>query len=530
MNHAYSKRVKEIIIVFVKYGFGYLFDNKENGEKKSPSNFRKALEELGPTFIKIGQILSTRPDILPKEYIDELVKLQDSAVEESFNKMTQVLEESINLKFEDIFTYINPRPIASASIAQVYEGILYDGQNVVIKIQRPDIYNKMKDDIGILIRLFKIAKNKINISVINPFEVLAQIKSSMIKELDFRNEAYNIEKFRALNLETKYIYAPYVVNKYSSDKVLILENINGIKINMTSDLLGKGYDLKDIAEKLTLNYCKQIFEDGFFHGDPHPGNILITKDKICFIDFGIMGSINEITKEWFNKAIIAIVSKDKEKLTNCIIAIAIKEGKVNKADIYESVSYVFDMYMEASIKNIKLAVFVEEILDTARKNNLQLPGELISLMRSLIILEGVISELNPEFQIIHVVAAYINTNSRIDILTYLIKEELITNIILGSRDTFKLPSRTLDMFNKISNGKLEVKIKNSDMRSILATLKDMIKSIILGTISATLILSSSLIIINKVKPLYKDISVIGIVGYALALIIFIITMIYTKKV
>ena len=175
-----------------------------------------------------------------------------------------------------------------------------------------------------------------------------------------------------------------------SDKVLVLENIDGIKINDIKELEQNGYDINDIADKLTLAFCKHIFEDGFFHGDPHPGNLLISEGKICFIDFGIVGQLSDNMKKWLNIAMIAIATHDKEKLVNCILAIAIKKGKVNKVDIYDSVSYIFDVYLETSIKNIKISELVQEIWNITRENNIQLPRELVSLTRSLILLEGVL--------------------------------------------------------------------------------------------------------------------------------------------
>ena len=227
------KRFKEIVEVFARYGFGYIYDQNNKEDKESPSNLRCAFEKLGPTFIKIGQILSTREDILPKEYADELSKLQDMGPKEEFSSMKSVLKDCMNGRnIYDEFQYINETPIASGSIAQVYEGRLKNSKEVVIKIQRPGIKSNMHIDISILIRILRFTKSRIksHIFLFDPIEALKEIDNSIKKELDFKIEAENAEKFRELNKDVKYIYVPSVEKSILSEKVIVLEKINGIKM------------------------------------------------------------------------------------------------------------------------------------------------------------------------------------------------------------------------------------------------------------------------------------------------------------
>lgn len=518
MEKKSSNRFREIIKVFASYGFGYIFDSKNIKNKKSPENLRKAFEDLGPTFIKIGQILSTRPDIVPKEYIDELIKLQDSAPEENFEDMKSVLEESLHVSIQDFFKSINPVPIASASIAQVYDGILKDEKSVVIKIQRPDIYIKMRLDISILIRIFKFTKNKIKIPVIDPIEALEEIEETTKKELNFILEAENIKRFREYNKNIVSVYAPYVVEELLSNKVLVLEKIDGIKINSKKILLENGYDNRDIAEKLALSYCKQIFEDGFFHGDPHPGNILIYGGKICFIDFGIIGELSEGMKKWFNSAMFALATRDKEKLVDCILSVGIKNGKVNRIKLYDSVSYIFDTYLTTSIKNIKISILMQEIWDITRENNIQLPRELISLIRGLIILEGVVSEIDPDLEIIGVIISFMKSKNKFMILDCLEKEDLLILLYSFARDGMKIPTKTVEALNKLSSGEAKVEFQIKDIDNTLIQVNKMVNRITEGILISALILSSSFVISNSVKPMYKGISMIGLAGYIIAAI------------
>jgi len=437
---------------------------------------------------------------------------------EDFEDIKRVFESSLNSTIEENFQHISIIPVASASIAQVHEGILKDGRHVVLKIQRPEIHEKITKDIEILTKVFKLAKGKINIPIIDPVEVLDEIKNTTMEELNFVLESKNIERFKELNKDIAPVYTPYVVNELLSEKVLVLEKINGIKINDTQELINSGYDINDIADKLTLAFCKQIFEDGFFHGDPHPGNLLISDGKISFIDFGIVGELSEKMKKWLNTAIISIATHDKEKLVNCIVAIGIKKGKVSKVKIYDSISYIFDVYLETSIKNINISTLVQEIWDITRENNIQLPRELVSLIRSLILLEGVVSTLNPDLEIITVIANFIKINYRTTILKYLEKEELLISLYCFTRDSIKIPTKTLEVLNKISNGKITVEIRTSELEEIIKHGHKMVNKLTEGIVIAALILSSSLIISNDVKPLYRGISIIGIIGYAIAFV------------
>lgn len=524
MGRQSSKRFKKIIKVFASYGFGYIFDSKQKEYRKSPVNLRNAFEELGPTFIKLGQIMSTRPDIFPNEYIDELVKLQDSAPQEEFAVMKSVLENSLNIYLEEYFKYINPCPIASASIAQVYEGVLKDGRKVVVKIQRPDIYKKIHLDIDILIKIFKFTKTKI-ILPIDPIEALQEIRITAEEELNFILEGKNAEKFKINNENATAIYVPYVVNELLSDKVLVLEKIDGFKINNLKRIKDEGYNNKDIAKKLALSYCKQIFKDGFFHGDPHPGNLLISYGKICFIDFGIVGQLNDVTKKMLNSIMISIATKDKEKLIEYILAVSIKKGKVNRIHLYNGIAYMFDTYLTTSIKNIKLSVLLQEIFYLTKESNLQLPRELVSLIRGVVILEGVIAEIDPELEIIDVVVSFIKEKNKDGIFNFFNNEDFLISLYSFGRDNIRIPSKMLELLTKISLGESKIQFTVKDKEYIFKELNTMINKIICGLLVASLIIGSSLIISNNIGPRYNGISLIGIVGYSISTIFALVILI-----
>ena len=512
------ERFQEIVKIFAKYGFGYILESNKNKDKKSPENLRKAFEELGPTFIKVGQVLSTRTDILSSEYVRELVKLQDCAPRENSDVMGAMFKDSIKKSIEECFIYFNHIPIASASVAQVHEATLIDGRRVVVKLQRPDIYEKMIMDINILKRIIRFTNTKINIKIVNPLEVLEEIEETSKKELNFITEGKNILKFRENNKDVLSICAPELIDEIWSEKVLVLEKISGFKINDVKRIESEGYDNKDVAKKLALSYCKQIFNDGFFHADPHPGNLLIYEGKICFLDFGIMGELDDKLRDWLNTAMGAVATKDKNKLVDCILAIGIKQGRIDRGDIYEDISYLVDTYLTTSLKNIKITVLLQEIFEITKKNNIQLPKELVILVRGLMILEGVVAEIDPEIEIIGVVITFAKSKNKFQFLKELHKEEILLSALEFTRDTIRIPSKTLEVLNKISSGKVQVKFNINNLEKIVLKIDTMVNRLTGGLLIASLVISSSMIISNNVGPSYEGISILGIIGYVVSTI------------
>lgn len=524
MKRKSVERFNEIVKVFAFYGFGMFVDTKMKDRKKSAENLRKAFETLGPTFVKIGQILSTRRDVLPKEYVSELIKLQDSVNKENYLKMKEVFEISLNKKIEECFFEFNKEPIASASIAQAYEGILKDGRKVVVKIQRPDIYEKMKLDISILKRVIKFTKLKTEIKVVDFFDVVDEMEKTIDKELNFKIEGDNIKRFKHNNESLVPLYVPELIEDLWSDKVITLEKIDGFKVNNRKLLKEEGYDNKDVAKTLALCYCKQVFEDGFFHGDPHPGNILIFNNRICFIDFGIMGEINESIRHSLNKVIFAIATNDREKVVEFVLSVGVQQGRVNKGILYEDISYLLDSYVTRSLKNIKISDFFEELFEVADKNHIQMPRELVSLFRSLVILEGVLEEIDPEIDILSAVNIYIKSKGEFKFFNEFNIKELSMSSYSFIRDIGKIPTKLNEVLNSIYNGRNKINFHVVDLDKTINALDKMVNRITGGFIISALLIASSLLIRDGAGPIVYGLSLIGVVGYLISSIFAIILL------
>lgn len=508
-----AKRLKEIVKVSAFYGFGFIVDNKIKRQDNSPENLRLACEDLGPTFIKLGQILSTRPDILPAEYIRELSKLQDNVLPERFKDINKVIKSEFGKSIEDLFVKFNEIPLASASVAQVHEATLKDGREVIVKVQRPEIAYKMETDISILSKIFNLTKAKFKDTLIDPSEALNELLDSTRLELDFQIEAQNIERFRINNQSVACIYAPFIINEYSGKTVLTLEKIDGYKIDDRKRLLELEYDLPDISKKLALSFLKNIFEDGFFHADPHPGNLLIRDGKICFIDFGIVGNLNKTLRDSLNDAVVAVAYEDINKLISVFMSIGIKNGFVDRNQLYEDIDYLFANYLNTSFENINISYMLQEVFDVARRNNIKLPKELTLVIRTFIILEGVIAQISPEIKILDIAIPYVkshNLNKEIDL------DEVLLNTHIFLKNSVKVPTKLIEVSDNILSGRTKIKLELKSLDKPLNELNRMVNRMVFGLVVSSMIVASSLVLNSNIGPKVYDVSLIGVIGFIVA--------------
>jgi ubiquinone biosynthesis protein len=509
-------RFREIVKILGSYGFGYIVDSKFSKQNKRPENLRKAFEELGPTFIKIGQILSTRPDLLSPDYIVELSKLQDSVIPESIETIQKVFFDEFAISTTECFEKFYENPLASASISQVHKAILKDGREVIVKIQRPDIGEKMKLDISILVRLIRLAKSKFSDALIDPEEALHEILLMTKLELDFKNEAENINSFRNLNKDVAFLYVPYVVEDLCSTKVLTMERVNGFKVDDIKKLLTFHYDLEDLGKKLALSYLKQVLQDGFFHGDPHPGNIFVYEGKICFIDFGIMGGLSSSLKSNLNDMISAVAFNDINKMISALLSIGIKTGFVDRNKLYEDLDYLVVNYLSVSLNNIQISVMLSEIFDIAKQNNIRLPRDLTLLIRGLVILEGVISTIAPDIKIIDIAIPYVKSNNKFSLLSHLDFNTLLMRSYSFIKDSSRLPSKLIELSDSVISGRAKLQLEHKNLNAPINELNKGINRLVFALIISSMIIGSSTILNSNIGPKLHNISIVGITGFITA--------------
>lgn len=422
INQAYKffRRYKEIIFIFVKYGFkdwlaksklvDYLTIDHKKDFRESDKNYKKyttwervrlVFEELGPTFIKFGQILSNRPDILPDDLIKELVKLQEDVPAFAAAEAIDVIETELNCKICDVFVQFDSTPVAAASIAQVHKAKLKTGETVAVKIQRPGIKRLIETDLEIMIHLSQVLEFHIKeIKQINLTAVIEEFGNNIRKEIDFQIELSNIERFRNNHEKDKRLYIPKTFKTFSTKKILTLEFIEGTSVGQTDELQKKGIDTKRLATTGTRIILKQIFEYGFFHADPHPGNIYILNDgRICFIDFGLMGVLPPKYREYLGDFIIGFVNNDIRKICKTILKLAISHENLNN-DLFETkISELIEQFTYMPLKDINMGEVITKALDIVIKYEIQMPPVIYLLSKAMVTIEGVARKLDPEFDI-----------------------------------------------------------------------------------------------------------------------------------
>lgn len=522
------KRTSEILQILGKYGFTF-FAEKINieevfGKIKIPANsnimnmstgerIRCAFEELGTTFIKLGQILSTRSDLLDSDILTELKKLQDDVNPNSYEDLNTVFFSQFNKNIEDKVKYINKKPLAAASIGQVYFAVLETGDKVIIKIQRPNIENTIRMDLDILRSIARLLDEYLNYSGISFIQIYEEFSNQILRELDYNFEARNCDKFREIHKNDYKIYIPEINCELTSQKVLTMEWIDGIKINEIENN-DKYYNKIEISQVWIKAIMKQVFIHGFFHADPHPGNILILKNnKIALIDFGMVGFIDKNTIEFISEIFIALTINDTQSIVDALFEMDAISMDADVQKIYHDLNIFIHYYYSLSLSKINITELLTEFLRFCRENNLKLPSQVSLLSKTLITLEGGVREINPSISISEILT---------DFAKDFYKDKLsLKNIALESKYSIKgflsdfksLPRQLRILLKSIEKNNIKIAIDDSSFVKIDKTLNHVTNIISISLIIAGLIVGSSLVITTKVEPTLWGYPVLGIIGY-----------------
>ena len=491
------ERLREIASVLASYGFGHIYRTRVRTKHKEQDarNLRLAFEELGPSFIKIGQIISTRQDLLPPNYIQEMSKLRDDAPPFDYAEIKRIFEEEFKQPLSDVFEWVDESPIASASVAQVHRAKLLSGEDVVIKVQRPEIEENLLRDIQLFSRIVSMAPETVKEMLVDVEAAFKEIEETTKRELDFRNEGQALVKFKHLNAGNDAVTVPTPYLSYTSKRVLVEDHIAGIRGLNLKEIREQGFVKKDIAEKLVFSFLSQVFRDGYFHGDPHPGNIILSNKKIVFIDFGIMGELTEAVKKDLIKMMRAIVFEDIDQLMNLLLQMAITKEKVDRFAFSEDLDDFYQSYVSKSFGQIDLSTFFSDVLHVTRKYKMVMPNDFILLAKSLTILEGVVTELHPDINILEIASDYIKASDDIKLLEAVSGEKLKLNAYHLASDSIKLPSAVKRTLDTINNGRLMLHIDLVHFESKWREVNKMVNRLVFAVIIAALILASAIIFV-----------------------------------
>lgn len=417
-------RLRQIAAVVAKHGFGEYLERTRirevlgrdappiEGEGPPPQDqrtaarFRHLLGELGPTFIKLGQLLSTRPDLLPSTWTDELEKLQDDCPPSSFRDIRRVVEDGLGHPLGELFAFVEETPLASASIAQVHRARTHSGEDVVLKVQHPDIRARIEADLALLHYMAKLLEAVIEeVGVYTPTDVIEEFDRTVHEELDFQNEARNAQAMRDASLGRDFIVIPKVVADRSCDTVLTLERIEGTKL-LEIDRV-EGLDREAVARNIIEAAFRQLFEDGLFHGDPHPGNVLVLPgNRIALLDFGLVGRLSRVQQEALVTLIIAVALRDPNAVARVLNRIGSPSEREPIAEFREDIRSILERYIGLRLDEIRTATLLRDLLDLAVRHRIRVPKEYAVLAKASITVEGIIRKLYPKLDILAVGLPY----------------------------------------------------------------------------------------------------------------------------
>lgn len=507
-NLSTKRRLAQILAILRKHHLAKGID---------PVKFRMILEDLGPTFVKIGQIMASRQDMFSKRYCRELVKLRDNVAPMDITIVKSVIEKEYQKEISDIFLDFDDTPLGSASIAQVHKATLKDGRQIVVKVQRPHIYEMMERDISLIRKAVKILKlNDVLGSVVDLNIVLDEFWHTAKEEMDFLNEAHYAKRFSYLHQDIQYISAPEIIDEYSTSKVLVMEYIDGYEIDDRMTLKEAGYDLKEIAAKLAENYIKQIVDDGFFHADPHPGNLRVRDGKIVWIDFGMMGILNRADKDLMKDAVLAIGQSDTQKLVDVILTLGEHDNRLDYALFYDNIESFMKRYVAIDLTDINLGDAVQEIFVIAHKHRISMPKGVSMLARGLVTIESTVMLIDPHISIIEIAANHV-ANHMAKHFDY--KKEVVNTakkFYDASSNMLQLPIQFSDVMRMIMKGRLKINLDIMESSVPMNAINHMVNKLVVGIVSAGLLMASSLLCTTQMTPKICGIPALGFIGYLTA--------------
>lgn len=535
-SYRHLGRYGEIVAVLVKYGFGdllsrlnvekYLNVGKRLLHKKETAaapgvsrwdRVRMALEELGPTFIKLGQFASNRPDILPVELIIALEKLQDGVPPFEGKHAIDTVEKELGAPLETLFREFAPQPFASASMAQVYRARLHDGQEVAVKVQRPQIDDSVMVDIEIMHHIGSLMQRHLHgLGALEPEKLVDEFAHAIRKELDFRIEAMHIRHFASNFKNDPTVYIPQVFESHSARRVLTTEFINGIKISRIDDLLHAGADPREIARRGAVAVLRQIFVHGFFHADPHAGNILIKENNvICFLDLGMTGILAPTTRSRLSAIVIGIAQQNPQRIVTALAAMSYRQLQ-NREELEYELSELLQEYASRSIAAINVSEVLNRLSQLMAVHQIRVMPGFYLLVKALVTIEGIGYRLDPQFNLMEHIEPFVRRMIREQYnVAHLLHDggEAAGDFIRLLRD---LPSETRELLQIVKAGQVKIEFEHRGLDPITKKLDQMVNRLVFGLVLASLIIGSSIVIYSDIPPKFHGFPLIGLAGFLAA--------------
>ena len=526
-------RLKDIVAVFMRHGFedlvrildlpGKHFTRQIVDPDPNLSSFarlRLALEELGPTFIKFGQIMSLRAELLPEPLISELGKLQDQVPPEDMDSIRKVIESSLGQPLKDSFIIFDEHPVAAASLSQVHRAVLRNGRKpLALKVQRPEICSKIETDLDILAYAANLLhERKDSFRLYDLPGVVRSIRRTLQHELDFSREARHMKIARNLMAGLSGIHIPRVYPDLSGTRLLVMDYMQGRKL--------KGVDRHRLsnAEILAKNgmqaIVKQIFEDGFFHADPHPGNLLIVNGKtMCLLDWGMVGRLTQQERNVLLNLMTAIVEHDAQRLSDALLVITTGSGDMDRQELERDLLNLMDYHITENLAELRLERFIMDVMEIVRKFRLRIPSKYFTTLKTLITVEGTARQLYPQLDVVGEMKPHVRRLAAQRFKPEVLWRQLRTPILEMAAAPAKLPRQIGRIIHKLEKGSLRLRFEHHNLADLLNVIDKTFSRLTMGIIAAAMIIGSSLIITTGIPPLLSGYPILGLAGYLISAVL-----------
>lgn len=533
------RRYWGIVRVLSKYGFSQALETLGLAEMAARSRrifrrttpdisclsaaerMRLALEELGPTFIKLGQILSTRPDLLPRSFINEFAKLQDNVPSFSFAEVTAQVAAELGGPVDAFFAWIDPVPLAAASIAQVHRARLKSGEDVVIKVRRPGIVELVESDISAMMALANLAERHLHGSdIYDPVGVVREFARTIRRELDFAREGHTIEKFRDNFAGTPWMYFPRVYWDQTARGILTMEYIDGIKVTGQEALERLGIDCKLIARRGADAFLEMVLNHGFFHGDPHPGNVFILRDNvICLLDYGMIGRLDDELKTFLVDMLYATVNRDVEGIMSLLLLTGDLSEGLDARGLKRDLANFIESYYEIPLRDIEVGRMLLEFIDIITLYHIHIQPDLMLLIKSLVLVEGMGRSLDPSFDMVEHLRPFVARALREKYSPRRISNDIKANMLSYLSLARTIPRDLKGIINRINRNKFKIDLEHRGLDRFINDFDRSINRHSISLILAAMIIGSSIIMQTDKGPQFLGFPVLAFMGYTVAALI-----------
>ena len=487
----------------------------------TPVKMRLMLEALGPTFVKAGQILSMRSEMLPASFCDELAKLRADADPMPYRVVLDTLRAEYGRPVNEIFSHIDAQPLGSASLAQVHRATLVTGEDVAVKVQRPGVRETMAQDVAIMRSIAQGASRVMRTSqVVDLTGVVEELWSTFESETDFLVEARNLAEFKRFSEPFRYMDCPKPYPELCTEHVVVMEYVDGISVSRPAELVQAGYDLKEIGTKLVDNYATQILDEGFFHADPHPGNIIVRGGQIVLIDLGMTGRLDQRTRGVLKEMIFAVARQDSPALADGLLRFAgIEANAPDYPALLADLDVIVKEFGTVDLAELNIAAFLTSLTQLAARHGIEVPSTITTVGRALVTLEGLLDEFIPNVNMIQIISEHIARSTTVggamrnDAKALGIEGRQALRGALGALAELKNATRML------TRGQLRVNMELVGSEEPFRLLSDMVNRLTMALIVVGLFVGSSIVYFARIKPVVFGIPIVGFMGYVVAFVL-----------